>query len=94
MEETRKLRTNGIVPISAMIQDKELLIAIGRLEGKVDMILNGQTEFTMRLNALDGRLRTVERRVTWLGAFAAGAGAFVGVVSSYITIFWNFVYVN
>jgi len=67
--------------------ENEQLRALGRLEGKVDVVLSNQMHFNSKLDAYDGRLRKVETRIARMGAFAAGAGALVGAISSFLMRF-------
>ena len=45
--------------------------ALGRIEGKLDMVIEAQKAFESRQEALDARVRTVENR----SAIAGAAGA-------------------
>jgi hypothetical protein len=57
--------------------NREILLAIGRVEGKLDGILGAQLRHESRLDKHDHRLGILERwqaRVLGMGA-AAGAGA-------------------
>jgi len=62
------------------MMNEEILIAIGRLEGKVDSLLNMQRVQQEELRSHDERLRSLEHS---RGAFL-GAAALVGAASSTI----------
>ncbi|WP_375591730.1 hypothetical protein [Chitiniphilus eburneus] len=55
----------------------DLGLMLGRMEGKLDMILNTQREQSARLDAFDNRLRHVETQAAKSGALG-GAIAAVG----------------
>lgn len=58
--------------------DNEQLVALGRIEGKLDMIVANQKRQDAKLDEMDGRLRDVEVK-------AAGTGALAGSVASVLT---------
>jgi hypothetical protein len=55
--------------------DNEVLMALGRLEGKVDALISGQHAQAEEISSLEGRVRTLElsRGMVWGGAIVAGA---------------------
>jgi hypothetical protein len=54
------------------MQDDNLFLHLGRLEGKVDAILTNQTQMNKRLDEHDLRLGVLERYRSWqLGVSAA-----------------------
>ena len=61
------------------MNEMELGQAIGRIEGKVDLVIEKQKEHTLRLNGIDGRLRKVETKATLYGAFAGCAASILGI---------------
>lgn len=66
-----------------MAATDDLLLAIGRLEGKVDSILAMVNRHAEDIEQLDQRMRKLEQSKSWM----LGAAAMVGAVSSY---FLNF----
>ena len=55
--------------------NEELLLALGRLEGKVDSLITRQAIHDEELDRMDTRLRNLENSRSWL----MGASAAVGV---------------
>jgi len=55
--------------------DNDVLMALGRLEGKVDALISGQHAQAEEISSIDGRVRTLEqgRGMIWGGAVVAGA---------------------
>jgi len=64
--------------------DNEILIALGRLEGKVDSLISRQAIHDEELSRHDTRLRNLEQSRSWLIGAAAATAAFVSVVINYI----------
>ena len=64
--------------------DNEILIALGRLEGKVDALIARQAIHDEELDRHDKRLRELEQSKSWLLGVAAAAGAVAGFVINYI----------
>lgn len=62
-----------------MAAQEDLLLAIGRLEGKVDSILSTMTHHGEEIGHLDHRLRKLEQSKSWM----LGAAAVVGAVTSF-----------
>jgi TolA-binding protein len=63
----------------------EILLAIGRLEGKVDSLLQMQKSHTEELDRHEARIRSLEsHRSTVLGAAGVIGGA-ISFLTSYIT---------
>ncbi|WP_293766616.1 hypothetical protein [uncultured Aquitalea sp.] len=50
----------------------ELTRALGRIEGKLDMIVDSQAKQNVRLDAMDARLRHVEQQAAKAGAISGG----------------------
>lgn len=53
----------------------ELLLALGRLEGKVDALITRQTVHDEELDRMDSRLRKLENSRSWLMGASAAIGA-------------------
>ena len=64
--------------------DNEILIALGRLEGKVDALIARQAIHDEELDRHDKRLRDLEQSRAWV----LGAAAVVGAVAAF---FINFI---
>jgi len=60
--------------------DNEILIALGRLEGKVDALITRQAIHDEELDRHDKRLRDLEQSRSWL----LGAAAVIGAVAAFI----------
>ncbi len=63
-----------------MEEDKQALMMLGRIDGKLDGIvrrldgLDGRLDrVDVRMDGIDGRLRTVEKKAATFGAVAGGA---------------------
>ena len=65
--------------------DNEILIALGRLEGKVDALMTRQAVHDEVLERHDTRLRNLEMSRSWM----LGAAAVISVVASFIVNWWN-----
>tara|TARA_R100000742_G_C4198512_1_gene28352 strand:- start:175 stop:384 length:210 start_codon:yes stop_codon:yes gene_type:complete len=63
-----------------MESDNQILIALGRLEGKVDALIARQAIHDEELQRHDVRLRQLEQGRSWL----LGAAAVIGAVASFI----------
>ena len=64
--------------------DKEILLALGRLEGKVDSIISRQMVHDEELDRHDQRIRNLEQSKSWVIGAAAAVGAIVSVVINMI----------
>ena len=53
-------------------EHNELTRALGRIEGKLDMIVASQASQNERLDAMDERLRHVEQQAARAGAISGG----------------------
>ena len=62
-----------------MSTQDDLLLAIGRLEGKVDSVLATMNRHGEELERLDHRIRRLEQSKSWI----LGAAAVVGAISSF-----------
>ncbi len=50
----------------------EHTLLLGEIKGKLDLVIAGQVTTNQRLDSVDGRLRTVERKASVNGAVAGG----------------------
>tara|TARA_Y100001937_G_scaffold53497_1_gene73762 strand:- start:5064 stop:5273 length:210 start_codon:yes stop_codon:yes gene_type:complete len=64
--------------------DNEILIALGRLEGKVDALITRQAVHDEELDRHDKRLRDLEQSKAWLLGASAAAGALAAFVMNFI----------
>mgnify|MGYP003136190208 CR=1 FL=1 len=55
--------------------NEEILLALGRLEGKVDSLITQQAAHNEELARHDTRIRSLEQSKSWLLGAAAAAGA-------------------
>jgi len=64
------------------MEDKDILLALGRLEGKMDSLISAQKIFHSDLSSHDQRIRALEgsRSILW-GACALGAAFFSYLVT-------------
>mgnify|MGYP003116705399 CR=1 FL=1 len=53
----------------------ELLLALGRLEGKVDSLITRQSLLDQEIEKLDRRVRSMEQSRSWIVGAAAACGA-------------------
>tara|TARA_R100001510_G_scaffold45594_1_gene42321 strand:+ start:176 stop:385 length:210 start_codon:yes stop_codon:yes gene_type:complete len=67
-----------------MEPDNQILIALGRLEGKVDALISRQVMHDEELQKHDLRLRNLEQGRSWLLGAAAMVGAAVSFISTRI----------
>lgn len=63
----------------------ELMLALGRLEGKVDSLISRQTVLDEEMRKFDTRIRSVEQSRSWLVGAAASVGAIVSLSIQWIT---------
>ncbi len=63
-----------------MVIEKDLLLALGRLEGKVDALIASHKSQDEALGRLEKRMRALESSRSWL----VGAAAALGAISSYL----------
>jgi hypothetical protein len=66
--------------------DKEILLALGRLEGKVDALISRQSRHDKELAHQERRIRQLEQSKAWLFGAAAIIG---GIASIVVTIIGN-----
>ncbi|QOD81416.1 hypothetical protein [Chromobacterium haemolyticum] len=55
-----------------MSDNNEVTRALGRIEGKLDMIVTSQQQQNERLDSMDERLRHVEQQAAKAGAISGG----------------------
>lgn len=65
--------------------DNEILIALGRLEGKMDSLITRQAVHDKTLERHDTRIRNLELSRSWM----LGAAAVISVVVSSTINWWN-----
>lgn len=68
-----------------MENSKDILLALGRLEGKVESLISMQRATEEHVNSLDRRLRTLEQGRSYLLGIAAAIGAASSALFSWIT---------
>ncbi len=59
--------------------NEELLLALGRLEGKMDALITRQAVHDEELDRMDVRLRNVEQSRSWLMGASAAIGASIAL---------------
>jgi len=64
--------------------DKEILLALGRLEGKVDALIARQVIHDEELDRHDLRIRELEKSKSWMFGVAAAIGATVSIAVNFI----------
>ena len=67
-----------------MEDTKNILIALGRLEGKVESLISMHHAHNEELGRLDKRLRTVEQGKSAIMGAAAAVGATVSIIISWL----------
>jgi len=67
-----------------MESSQDILIALGRLEGKVESLITMQQTTSAHIEELEGRLRQLEAGKHWLMGAAAAAGASASLLISWI----------
>ena len=65
--------------------NEELLLALGRLEGKVDSLITSMAVHDEELQRLDHRIRQLEQSRSWM----LGAAAVIGAAASFLMQFIN-----
>lgn len=69
-----------------MLINDPIMLAIGRLEGKMDAILRGQTRLEDVIDRHDARIRKLEHHK----ALQIGGAATIGALASLmVNVFWN-----
>lgn len=64
--------------------NEEILIALGRLEGKMDAMMTSLRIQEEELKVLDSRIRDLEQSKAWLVGAAAVVSAIVGIVIKFV----------
>jgi len=64
--------------------DNEILLALGRLEGKVDSLITRQAVHDEELNKHDSRIRELEQSKSVVLGGATALGAMAGLLASFI----------
>ena len=64
--------------------DNEILIALGRLEGKVDALITRQAVHDEALNRHDKRIRNLEQSRSWILGAAAVLGGLVSLLINFV----------
>lgn len=62
----------------------EVLVAIGRIEGKIETMAHNQTHLTERIAKLEERIAELELSRAWFLGWAAAVGAAAGIISKYV----------
>lgn len=80
-----------------MASDSDLMLLLGRVEGKVDALVNLQSSTTQRVETIEHRQVSVEHRVTAIEAKAAGSKAWLAhlmsvaaLVASIATVYFEY----
>jgi len=66
--------------------NEELLLALGRLEGKVDSLITSLAVHDEELQRLDHRMRQLEQSRSWMLGAAAVIGAAVSFLFQFIKV--------
>ena len=66
-----------------MDDNNQILIALGRLEGKVESLISLQRSHAEDMDKLDHRIRVLETHRSWLMGAAAIVGALVSTAVSF-----------
>ena len=66
--------------------NEELLLALGRLEGKVDSLITSLAVHDEELQRLDHRIRQLEQSRSWMLGAAAVIGAAVSFLFQFIKV--------
>ena len=65
--------------------DKDIMLALGRLEGKVDALIQGQAAQGEKLNKHDERIRALEHYKSWIMGGAAVTRAATSLLVKFLT---------
>tara|TARA_R100000234_G_scaffold119699_2_gene103375 strand:+ start:4797 stop:5003 length:207 start_codon:yes stop_codon:yes gene_type:complete len=66
--------------------NEEILVALGRLEGKVDALITRQSLVDEELSRQEKRIRTLEQSKSWVLGAAAMVGAAVSLLVKYLKV--------
>tara|TARA_R100000808_G_scaffold13906_2_gene33330 strand:- start:20049 stop:20252 length:204 start_codon:yes stop_codon:yes gene_type:complete len=64
--------------------NEELLLALGRLEGKMDALITRQAVHDEELERMDVRLRNLEQSRSWLMGASAAIGASFALIVQWL----------
>jgi len=64
--------------------NEELLLALGRLEGKVDSLITRQAVHDEQLERMETRVRRLENSRSWLMGASAAIGASVSLIFQWL----------
>ena len=67
------------------VMNDEILLALGRLEGKVDALISRQTILDRELEKSEQRIRAIEQAKSWLVGAAAALGAATSLLIQRVT---------
>jgi hypothetical protein len=67
-----------------MPNDHDVMLAIGRLEGKLDSLLQMRLQQQEEIKELDVRVRQLEYVRGHMMGYAAAIGAFIGIAANYV----------
>ena len=66
--------------------NEEILVALGRLEGKVDALITRQALIDEQMGRQEKRIRTLEQSRSWILGAAAMVGAAVSLLVKYVKV--------
>tara|TARA_R100001082_G_scaffold80977_1_gene47945 strand:- start:591 stop:797 length:207 start_codon:yes stop_codon:yes gene_type:complete len=66
--------------------NEEILVALGRLEGKVDALITRQSLIDEELGRQEKRIRTLEQSKSWVLGAAAMVGGAVSLLIRFIKV--------
>ena len=66
--------------------NEEILVALGRLEGKVDALITRQALIDEELGRQEKRIRTLEQSKSWVLGAAAMVGGAVSLLIRFIKV--------
>ena len=66
--------------------NEEILVALGRLEGKVDALITRHALIDEQMGRQEKRIRTLEQSRSWILGAAAMVGAAVSLLVKYVKV--------
>ena len=72
-----------------MDETNQIMIALGRLEGKVESLLQMQRAHSEDIEKLDKRVRDLEHNRSWMMGAAAAIGAAASIVVNFLKGGWQ-----